>query len=269
MLSDQNAGSGGKARVWDLPLQVFTEPDVQESEGNIQERKTRDKTLTESSAEQEDLEGAQENAGQSHMENRLEEARKEATAIEREAREKAEQILQEAQARGYEEGKQKGYEDGLLQAEQEIERKHQKNEQYFRDSLKNALEQINEEKEQCLKQYLGELKDIALAVAEKVIRISLKSSGAVISRMIEAETEKLRKMDWVKVYMEKEDYEAMIRTDGQLADKLSRLSDNVKFIVMEDGKQGTCIIEMPNEIIDLSVDTQMENIHRLVDSTST
>ena len=104
---------------------------------------------------------------------------------------------------------------------------------------------------------------------EKVIHISLRSSGSVISRMIEAETEKLRKKDWVKIYMEKEDYEAMVQADGQLAEKLSRLSDNVKFIVMEDGKRESCIIEMPDEIIDMSVDTQLENIHRLVDNANT
>lgn len=123
--------------------------------------------------------------------------------------------------------------------------------------------------EKCLREYLEELKDIAVAVAEKVIHISLRSSGSVISRMIEAETEKLQKMDWVKIYMEKEDYETMVQADGHLAEKLSRLSDNVKFIVMEDGKCGSCIIEMPDGIIDMSVDTQLENIHRLVDNANT
>ena len=87
--------------------------------------------------------------------------------------------------------------------------------------------------------------------------------------MIEAETEKLQKTDWVKIYMEKEDYETMVQADGHLAEKLSRLSDNVKFIVMEDGKCGSCIIEMPDGIIDMSVDTQLENIHRLVENTNT
>ena len=67
----------------------------------------------------------------------------------------------------------------------------------------------------------------------------------------------------------KEDYETMVQADGHLAEKLSRLSDNVKFIVMEDGKCGSCIIEMPDGIIDMSVDTQLENIHRLVDNANT
>ena len=61
----------------------------------------------------------------------------------------------------------------------------------------------------------------------------------------------------------------LVQADGHLAEKLSRLSDNVKFIVMEDGKCGSCIIEMPDGIIDMSVDTQLENIHRLVGNANT
>lgn len=139
--------------------------------------------------------------------------------------------------------------------------------------LKKAGKSINREstkKKKMHQRISGRIKnDIAVAVAEKVIHISLRSSGSVISRMIEAETEKLQKMDWVKIYMEKEDYETMVQADGHLAEKLSRLSDNVKFIVMEDGKCGSCIIEMPDGIIDMSVDTQLENIHRLVDNANT
>lgn len=82
--------------------------------------------------------------------------------------------------------------------------------------------------------------------------------------------ERLREVNnLVNVHMEKEDYETMVQADGHLAEKLSRLSDNVKFIVMEDGKCGSCIIEMPDGIIDMSVDTQLENIHRLVDNANT
>ena len=64
-------------------------------------------------------------------------------------------------------------------------------------------------------------------------------------------------------------FDLYVQADGHLAEKLSRLSDNVKFIVMEDGKCGSCIIEMPDGIIDMSVDTQLENIHRLVDNANT
>ena len=262
MLSDQDTGFENKARVRELPLQVFTALDVQEIETEKQNKAEEEETSKVSSDVSKGLESSQEQAELvlGEKEKILEEARKTAAAIEQEAKEKAEQIFKEAQ--------QRGFEEGLIRAEKENEEKHHENQRFFRESMEKALTEISKEKEKCLREYLEELKDIAVAVAEKLIHISLRSSGSVISRMIEAETEKLRKMDWVKIYMEKEDYEAMVQADGQLAEKLSRLSDNVKFIVMEDGKSGSCIIEMPDEIIDISVDTQIDNIHRVADSVN-
>ena len=55
-----------------------------------------------------------------------------------------------------------------------------------------------------------------------------------------------------------------MQADKDAVSHLARLSDNVKFIVMEQASGGSCIIEMPDEIIDMSVDTQIENIRRLV-----
>ncbi len=47
---------------------------------------------------------------------------------------------------------------------------------------------------------------------------------------------------------------------------LSDLSSNVKIIKMENEEQGTCILELPDEIVDLSVNTQMANIRELLDN---
>ena len=101
-------------------------------------------------------------------------------------------------------------------------------------------------------------------MAEKVIHISLKSSGEVIKRMIISETERLKKTAWVKIYMEKTEYEMMMQADADIISELSRLSDNIKFIVMDKEDSGNCIIEMPEEIIDISVDTQLENIKEIL-----
>ena len=43
---------------------------------------------------------------------------------------------------------------------------------------------------------------------------------------------------------------------------MAKLSDNIKFVVMDKESSGNCIIEMPDEIVDISVDTQMDNIRR-------
>ena len=136
----------------------------------------------------------------------------------------------------------------------------------FRTDIKNALQSVETAKENCIRNYLDELKDCAVAVAEKVVHVSLKSSGEVIKQMIISATEKLKKTAWVKIYIDKYDYDMMMEADADVIDELSRISDNVKFIVMDKETSGSCIIEMPEEIVDVSVNTQLENIKDILEN---
>jgi len=196
----------------------------------------------------------------------VERANEMAGSILKEAREQAEQLKREALQEGYQEGYEKGFQESMDKVKEEQGRVLKSTLQEFRTDMEQALASVEEAKKKCLRQYLDELKDCAVAVAEKVIHISLQSSGQIIKRMILAETERLDKVAWVKIYMEKTDYEMMIQTDADIISELSRLSDNIKFIVMEKEQSGNCIIEMPEEIIDIGVDTQMENIKEILGS---
>lgn len=187
-----------------------------------------------------------------------------ASKVLSDARKQAEAMKTESAKQGYQEGYDQGCLEGKQQAERELHEILDRQSEQFQTELREALTAIEQAKEKALSNYLDELKDCSLAVAEKVIHISLKSSGEVIKRMIIAETEKLQKIAWVKIYMDKTDYEAVIKTDADLLNELSRLSDNIKFIVMERERNGSCIIEMPDEIVDISVDTQLENIKEIL-----
>ncbi len=196
----------------------------------------------------------------------VERANEMAGSILKEAREQADQLKREALQEGYREGYEKGFQESMDKVKEEQGRVLKSTLQEFRTDMEQALASVEEAKKKCIRQYLDELKDCAVAVAEKVIHISLQSSGQIIKRMILAETERLDKVAWVKIYMEKTDYEMMIQTDADIISELSRLSDNIKFIVMEKEQRGNCIIEMPEEIIDIGVDTQMENIKEILGS---
>lgn len=196
----------------------------------------------------------------------IQRANQTAEDILQEARDQAEQIRREAREEGYQEGHSQGREEGTAAARQEYHATYQESLDAFKQDMERALASVQEAKEHCVKRYLEELKDCSVAIAEKVIHISLSSSGEIIKRMILAETERMNKVAWVKIYMEKTDYEMMMRTDADVIGELSRLSDNIKFIVMEKEQTGSCIIELPSEIIDISVDTQMENIKEIMGS---
>lgn len=196
----------------------------------------------------------------------LEEARQQAEDILEAAREQIREELATAREEGLREGREAGYAEGRANAQIECRQEFEDSLAAFRTDIKNALQSVETAKENCIRDYLDELKDCAVAVAEKVVHVSLKSSGEVIKQMIISATEKLKKTAWVKIYIDKYDYDMMMEADADVIDELSRLSDNVKFIVMDKETSGSCIIEMPEEIVDVSVNTQLENIKDILEN---
>ena len=196
----------------------------------------------------------------------LEEAKREAERILEEARAEAKDLRETAAREGRREGYEEGYQDGRQRAEKEFRESIEDNLLEFQADMKRALKAVDTAKANCLHTYLEELKDCAVAIGEKVIHISLKSSGEVIKQMIISATEKLKKTAWVKIYMDKYDYDMMMAADAGVIDELSHLSDNIKFIVMDKEDRGSCIIEMPEEIVDVSVNTQIENIKDILEN---
>lgn len=196
----------------------------------------------------------------------LEDARQEAAQMLADARQEAQKILEDAREEGYREGYERGNEEGRSAAVALYRKDYDRQLLIFREDMQNALKAVETAKEKCLYTYLDELKDCAIAIGEKVIQISLKSSGEVIRQMIISATEKLKKTAWVKIYIDKCDYDMMMEADADIIDELSHLSDNIKFIVMDKEDTGSCIIEMPEEIVDVSVSTQIENIRDILEN---
>ncbi|MDD3142306.1 MAG: hypothetical protein PHX08_25540, partial [Lachnospiraceae bacterium] len=69
-----------------------------------------------------------------------------------------------------------------------------------------------------------------------------------------------------KIYISASDSNRMVRGDAELIRELSNLSDNIKVVVMDNAEEGNCIIELPGEIIDISVNTQLQNIKDILNN---
>ncbi|WP_051671500.1 FliH/SctL family protein [Oribacterium sp. P6A1] len=176
------------------------------------------------------------------------------------AKMEAEQIKTDAYEEGYNSGHQEGMQDGHEAARQKAEAEFKETVEKYQTAVAHSIIQIGEEREESFHRYLDELKNVAIAVAEKVIHISLETSGEVIKRMIIAEVEKMKKTEWIKIYIDKFDYEQLISVDEDVAADLARISDNVKFVVQDKEKLGYTVIETPSEMIDIGVDSQIDNI---------
>ncbi|MGC6172961.1 FliH/SctL family protein [Lacrimispora sp. 38-1] len=196
----------------------------------------------------------------------FEKASERAEEIVRQAKEEAEKILTDARENGYQDGYEAGLQEGRTAAYEEHKEELDLRMKEFRETIKSTIESVTEEKNRILETYIDDLKRVTLTIAEKVIQTSLKSSGEIIKRMIVAAAGKLKKTQWVKIYVSQKDAGMMIQGDVGLLNELSHISGNIKIIAMDHSEEGTCIIELPEEIIDVSVNTQIENIKGILNN---
>ncbi len=202
-------------------------------------------------------------------------AQLQAELILRQAREEAEQILAGARAAAKEEqesiragardeGYRDGYAQGIARAMEDAQRDREAVAKRLEDEVKAFLEKADIARGEVIRETQDELLDLCIAVAEKVVRVSLKSSSEVIVRMIQTATERLKRQEWVHIYISGCDTKGMAQISPALTTALGALSQHIKIIPMGDDEGGTCIVETPEEIIDASVSTQMSNIRDLL-----
>ena len=202
-------------------------------------------------------------------------AQTQADELIRNAQAKAEHIIEQAKQaaeaevarihqQASEEGYNQGYVEGQRKGEEEASAAMRKAAQDSVEAVQRFLTQANNLRDENIDTLSGELLDVAVAVAEKVIHVSLKSSEEIIKRMIVAATEKLKRREWVQIYVADCDVKGVAQSDPSLSAALSSLSDHIKIVPMRDAETGTCIVEMPDEIIDASASTQLENIRSVI-----
>lgn len=192
----------------------------------------------------------------------LDNARKQADKILSDAREQAEILRERSFVEGREEGRKEGFEAAHREQRELLDGEICRLQQEITD----VLESVSIEKTKMLEKYVDDLKRISLAVAEKIIQTSLQSSGDIVKRMILSATDKITRKQWAKIYLTKCEAGVSMEVDAEFLEALSGLSDNIKIITMDNGEAGTCIIELPDEIIDASVSTQLENIKDILNN---
>lgn len=206
----------------------------------------------------------------------LQRAEAEAQKIIADARQEAERISTEAyeQAKdaGFQSGREDGYRDGLEEGTRwgrsEFEREREELARRLEADVTDFMEKAADKLDQQMDKNVEDLRDLALAVAEKIVCVSLKSSADVVARMIQTAIDKRKRREWVHIYIAECDAKRMTSLPPALATALSELSDRVRIIPMADDEAGTCIIECPDEIIDASAATQMKNIRSVLENQS-
>ena len=195
------------------------------------------------------------------------------------ARDEAEQILEKARldaalevekirADAHDAGYQQGYTEGVAQGTREAHEAMEERAAAWEAEVGKFLERVGGELDRQLDDSVEDLRDLAMAIAEKVVGISLKSSSDVICRMIQNAIDKKKRREWVHIYISECDAKGMGQIPASLSAALTALSGRVRLIPIADDEPGTCIIETPDEIIDASSATQLNNIRGLLMDTA-
>lgn len=190
----------------------------------------------------------------------LNQAREEAEQILAQAREQALGEQEEIRAGARDEGYREGYAQGIAKAMDDSVRDREATAARLEKEVQAFLEKASLAREEMLLQTREEMLELCLSIAEKVVRVSLKSSSEVIVRMIQTATERMKRQEWVHIYISGCDARQMAQISPALTTTLGALSQHIKVVPMGDDEGGTCIVETPEEIADASVSTQMSNI---------
>jgi len=190
----------------------------------------------------------------------LADARQEAERIKEEARQELERELEEVRRKVRDEAYSQGFAQGMADAAQEAKLQREQMAVQQTKEVQEFLERAARERDRILDDSREELKDLALAIAEKVIRVSLRSSGDILRRMVEAATDKHKRCEWAHIYIADCDVRGSASTVPELTAALRHISSRVRVTPMADDESGTCIVEMPDVILDASVSTQLGNI---------
>lgn len=205
----------------------------------------------------------------------IDQTQREIEAMLAAAREEAEQILERARdaaqveaeliyQNAKESGRQDGYEEGVAQALEEGRVYQEKQAAIMAQEVEKFLEQANAALDRQMDENINELRDLAIAIAEKVVCISLRSSTDIIGRMVQAALDKRKHREWIHIYISESDAKRMAQIPATLTAAVSGLSDRVRIVPMADDDSGTLVIEMPDEIIDASASTQLGNIRNML-----
>ena len=257
--------AGKKAEPYEFPLTTFLE-DIPEEP--ISENANAEETAASPPPEQEPVEHSPVSFAQIQADAVLEDAHRQAAEILEQARAAAEEESERIREAARDEGYRAGYQDGVLEAQSASAAQLERKAAELTHEVQEFLDRAGRALDRQMDENVGELRDLALAVAEKIVSVSLKSSSGVIERMIRTAIDKRKRREWVHIYIAECDAKQMGQVPSNLASALAALSDRVRIIPMADDEAGTCVIEMPDEIIDASAATQLSNIRTMLLDTS-
>lgn len=195
-------------------------------------------------------EGPSEEEIQQMIEERLQEAQRQADEIINAAYGEVEAIRRNA----HDEGVRAGYDEGARKARAELAD--------MEDKLEQKAQQLERDYEAKITQLEPMFIDTVTDVYEKIFHADLMEYRDILVYLVEAVMKKSDDDTQFMIHVSPKDYEKVYEKKAELLSKVSR--DNIRLEVIEDVTVADrqCIIETENGVFDCGIDTQLSELKK-------
>lgn len=168
--------------------------------------------------------------------------------------------LAEGKSEGHQLGYDDGYRQGMKKAREEVEAENREQSEAAKQEIGGMLESIENRKSEILKKFEEDLEGLSVAIARKIVRRELKTDEKALRSIIESVLESYRNQAWVKINVSPSNAELLMKADQGIIMDLQKVSSNVKIVSTPELDDGGCVIDLPDRLIDASVDTQFDQV---------
>jgi len=155
----------------------------------------------------------------------------------------------------YEWAQKAGYEEGLRQGKASAEEKIIK----LYNDMQLLINTIEGKKAEIISDYEDGLKELVLEVAKKVIDINLDKDDSIFLNIFNNALKEYKKLDWIKVTVSEYESEFAVTQSDKLLEMAKGATD-IEIKVLEGAPRGTCVVETMQNIVDVSIGTQLQKL---------
>lgn len=183
----------------------------------------------------------------------VEQAEEEAKKIREEGESKKEEILKEAENRGFEKGYQEGFQAGEVKGYEE--------EKTYIQEAKDLKQQAYQEREDLARELEESLIDLSIKAIEKVIEKELEKDHELLLKLIENGLKKSTYTETLIIRVAQGDYDLLDVNKNKIY-MMTEGIDDIKIKVDHSFEKNEIIIETQSGIINAGLKTQIEQIHK-------
>jgi len=193
-------------------------------------------------------EGPSEEEIRQMVEERLEEANRQAEEIVAMAQDEAINIRNQAHS----EGLKQGYEEGAMKASAEF--------QAMEKELEKKAGALEKDYEMKIAQLEPAFVDAITSVYEQIFHIELKQYHEILIYLVESIMKKSDEDSQFMIHVSPKDYEFVLPKKAELLSNVNRENLRVEFIEDITVPERQCIIETENGVFDCGIDTQLTEL---------